>query len=268
MTAPDRIHTIVRYSGQTWLASLGGVLFSQVDRLIVGSMLGSKELGIYAAITNITSQINVLSALPVQPLVPYLARHDLDRTTLQKRIKSALQLNAVVALGLGAILYSFAPLILNILLDKTFSADLIVPFRIATAIYALYSVNAVGYYTLFAIGEVSICMKIQLLSGVFSLLLIYLGVSNFGVIGAVTGNIGYLGVWFLTIAAMNRIKIDLNLWSKWIGFPIMWFIIILISGILVGRNSFASILIFVIQSAILVHWYSKNSSFTVKHIIT
>ena len=65
---PQRGVAIFRYSMMSWLTAMGGVLFAQMDKVIVGSALGTMELGIYAAITNVTNQINVLSALPVQPM--------------------------------------------------------------------------------------------------------------------------------------------------------------------------------------------------------
>ncbi|MFK0732839.1 MAG: oligosaccharide flippase family protein, partial [Gloeotrichia echinulata HAB0833] len=62
-----RVLIILKYSLFTWLSSLGSVLFTQCDRLILGTILGTYSLGTYAAITTITSQINVLSSLSVQP---------------------------------------------------------------------------------------------------------------------------------------------------------------------------------------------------------
>jgi O-antigen/teichoic acid export membrane protein len=68
-----KVLAVGRYSGMVWLSSLGGALFARADRLIVGSLLGTQILGIYSVMTDITTQINSLSALAVQPLVPRLS---------------------------------------------------------------------------------------------------------------------------------------------------------------------------------------------------
>lgn len=72
--SPQKGFLIAKYSLLTWLSTLGGTIFSRGDRLIVGAILGSTSLGLYAAITDITNSINLISALPVQPIIPTLSR--------------------------------------------------------------------------------------------------------------------------------------------------------------------------------------------------
>jgi O-antigen/teichoic acid export membrane protein len=258
----DKNSTILLYSIQAWLTSLGGVLFTQVDKLIVGSILGVRELGMYAAITNIAYQINVISALPTQPIVPivsnYFSSQNLHNGSLKKQIKSALQLNTVVAFGVGMVLFSFTPLLLNLLVvAKGESVNLAAPFRIAIIIYALYSINSLGYHILFSVHKITECMKIQLLSGVFSLVLIYLGTKMFGLIGAIGGNVGYLGVCYLTIFAMRSVD---NLWLRWLRFPICWFSIAIILNLFIDNRFPVYILFLLAQLAIIARWYLKNNS--------
>ncbi|MDZ8051112.1 MAG: oligosaccharide flippase family protein [Aulosira sp. ZfuVER01] len=250
---------IAHYSLVTWIASLGGVLFSQMDRLIVGALLGTGTLGVYAAITNVTVQINALSALPVQPLLPaissLMAKQEAEKAVILAQVKQALQINSLLALGIGGALLTFAPFVLHLILAENLSPQYIVAFRIATVIYALYSVNAVGFYILFGVNSATTCMTIQLASGVVSLLLIYLGANNYGLMGAILGNAGYLGVWLLTFSSMKILRIPPRLWIGWLCFPMLYFAGIVLANIGISDQINIKILMLVLQVIILAVWF-------------
>jgi O-antigen/teichoic acid export membrane protein len=250
---------VCRYSGMTWLTSLGGALFARGDRLIVGGLLGAQVLGVYAAITDVASTINGLSAMPVQPLLPTLshtmAESSVRGGTLQQRVKQALEINGFVALGLGAALFMLAPLVMPLIVTgKATHPESILAFRLAAMIYALYSVNAVGYYVLFSVNGLQQSMITQLLSGILALLLIAIGSHFWGLTGAILGNSGYLGVWFLTIIGMNRLKIVWQTWAEWLIFPLLWFFSVTAIGFLLSDHLNLIIGATLIQTAILIHW--------------
>jgi O-antigen/teichoic acid export membrane protein len=261
---------VARYSTATWLASLGGVIFTQVDRLIVGALLGTTVLGVYAAITNITMQINTFSALPIQPMLPvissFMVKQSIDQEMLQRQVKQALQINCLVALGMGSLLLILAPLVLHFILGGSPSSETVFAFRIATTIYALYSVNAVGFYVLFGANAVTECMIVQLVSGCFSLLLIAIGANTLGFLGAILGNSGYLGVWLLTFFGMKKLDISTSLWMKWINFPLLCFVSIVLLSILISDKFFLKASILTLQSVILSVWFIAVQPNTVKLI--
>lgn len=118
----EKVFAIAKYSFTVWLLTLGTALFSRGDRLIVGYYLGSENLGIYAGITEITSAINSLSALPVQPLVPILSsyskNHNISRVELIQKVKQSIQINAFFALGSAAFLFIMSPLIMRLMFEE------------------------------------------------------------------------------------------------------------------------------------------------------
>lgn len=255
----EKILVITSYSLMTWLASVGGVLFTQCDRIIIGTLLGTGVLGIYAAITNITMQINTLSALPVQPLLPaissVMAKQSIDQTIVQSQAKQALQINSLVALGIGSALLTLAPFVLREILTNAPYYDSIVPFRIAIIIYSLYSVNAVGFYVLFGMNAAMDCMTIQLISGVVSLILITIGANTLGLLGAILGNVGYLGVCLLTLLAMKKLHIPISLWSIWLKFPLLWFLTVILANMIVRDQIGFKMLMLGCQTMILIAWF-------------
>jgi O-antigen/teichoic acid export membrane protein len=251
--------SVASYSSMTWLTTLGSALFSQCDRLIVGGILGTKILGVYAAITNITGQINSFSALPIQPLLPKLSnlftKGESNVIALHKQLKQALQVNSLVALGLGGGLMTLTPLIMNIIIPNSKQNEYNSLFQIAIIIYSLYSINAVGYYVLFSIDAVNLSLKIQLFSGIISLSLIAVFAYYFGLFGAIIGNSGYLCVWFLNISAMKKLKIPVKIWVNWVLLFLLWFLAIVLINIYILVNTKIltwNFLVLVIQSVIIL----------------
>jgi len=266
----SRAHEILTYSGMTWLGTLGGVLFSQCDRLIVGSLLGVRVLGIYAAITSITVQINAFSALPVQPLLPALSSmvdtND-DIQLLQFKVKRALQINALVALGMGAGLLTLAPIVISFVIANVPVDELQSIFYSATIIYTLYSLNAVGFYALIGLNKMKAFMIIQFMSGIISLLMIGIGARLFGLSGAVFGNIGYLGSWLLIVFAMKYLHIPLRSWLGWLRFPILWFGVVNVINFAIQFDDSTRIIVFVLQSLLLVTWFCLSQGINMHSFI-
>lgn len=225
-----RFRALGQYSLLTWAASLGGALFSQFDRLIVGSALGVASLAIYAAITNVVSQINLLSALPVQPLLPHLGAHtdDVLSSDLIPQLHQSLVINAVIALGLGGSLVMLATPLLRVLLAQEVTTELRMSLAAAVIVYSLYSLNAVGYFVLLGLRAVRVCTTNVLFFGTLTLALIAVGAYFGGVLGAVLGNVGYLGTLYLTWLAMRTFQVPAKVWLRWVSFPVAWFAIVCI----------------------------------------
>jgi O-antigen/teichoic acid export membrane protein len=258
---------IARYSLQTWVTSIGGVLFAQADKLIVGAILGTRELGIYAVITNIASQINLFSYLPVQPLVPKITQHfaklDPDRADLDKQIKSGLEINFSIALASAAILFTFAPLVLDILIHDYSNITYILSLQIVAIAYGFASLNAVGYYILFARDAVKTCMKIQIVGSLGSLLLIYLGTLQFGILGAALGNAGFIATLLMVYMGMDKISIPISRWLRWVSFPTLWFIATIGINSIVKGDLLLSLCL-CLEIAILLGWFGMNNRYAFK----
>jgi len=259
------------YSLVMWLDTLGSMLFSRGDRLIVGNMLGSQMLGVYAAITDVTVQINSFSALPVQPLLPSLSnlieQQEINRFQLQQQVKQATQINGLIALGMGATLITLSPFLIKIIFSDESASQYITAFCIATFIYALYSCHAVGYYSLLGNRAVNTCALIQLIGSFSSLLLITIGAYKFGLIGAILGNSGYLLTFLVTLFGMKRLSLPTHLWFKWLRFPLLWFFITTLININLSVDYSVRLLLFVIQSCIIVIWFANTNINTISIIM-
>ncbi|BDA70161.1 polysaccharide biosynthesis protein [Calothrix sp. PCC 7716] len=253
---------IIKHSLNSWIATLGVVLFLKCDRLIVASILGSKVLGVYAAITDAVGAIHLFSALPVQPLLPYISQHQekkVHNLDLRKYVQQSLALNALLAIILGTSLYIFSPIIMNIMLKESATENIIMSFKLAIIIYTLYSLNAVGYFILLNIA-VKKMMIIILFSSVLTLLLIAFGAKYFGLIGAILGN----GVYIITIW-MNAIALSLLGLSKKIWFNSMKLPFYLMSVFLIIisiNNIYLNICFVILQLIAAFVWFYQRIIYT------
>jgi O-antigen/teichoic acid export membrane protein len=230
---------IARYSLMMWLTSLGTVLFARCDRLVVGYLLGYENLGIYAAISDVTVAINSFSALPVQPLVPALSGHitqpDSSSSPLKNQVKQCIEINALVAFSLGAFLIILADSLMHIIVGSSASNVNTFAFKLSALIYTLYSLNAVGFFIVLTL-DAKLCMIVQLSSAIFSLLLIAIGAYNFGLTGAVIGNAGFTASLYLVFLGMNKLKIPFKYWFRWLIIPSSIFLTAMITVIIFGSS--------------------------------
>jgi O-antigen/teichoic acid export membrane protein len=222
-------------------------------------LLDTQALGIYAAITDIVVQINSLSALVIQPLLPNLsnlnAQQDVDNNTIYQQVKHAFQLNALIAIGLGGTLITLSNFTLYIIISENAANLYILPFCIATSIYAFYSINAAGYYVSLSMNMLRFCATIQLLAGFISLLLITIGAYQFKLYGAILGNSGYLLTLLVNLNAMKKISLPKYLWVKWLSFPIAWYICFVLINLAIPSNIYWTIITVFLQNIILISWY-------------
>jgi O-antigen/teichoic acid export membrane protein len=253
---------IFRYSLATWTATLGTAAFSQCDRLIVGGMLGAPILGVYSAITGITSKINSFSGTAVQPLVPSVTRDLAINVSSEARIRQAVHLNALIAIGSGIFLFVLADWVMRTMIPGASGLSEILGLQIAALIYALYSLNAPGYFILFAVGRPRINAVVTLSSAVISLVLIFLGARYFGLLGALAGNAAYLLTLVLVLSALRKVRISLLHYATWMAFPLMG----LVAAVLVGlflqdhfwwRASFVTLL-----GVVFSAWFWRSHSDT------
>lgn len=212
----DKAREIFRYSNATWVTSLGSALFQQGDRLIVGSILGTKLLGVYAAITAVTTNISTFSGMSLQPFLPRLSEiaHS-NRESLESEIKRVVQANFTLVIMLLIPILVLAPWLIFIIFGE-YNSEYRLALQLAAAAYATYSLNAAGYYALLGLGYATTSMVIALASSVFSLALIGLGAHLWGIRGAAIGNIGYALTVSYMILALKYLNIPLSRWIEWL----------------------------------------------------
>lgn len=253
----SKAQRIFRYSVATWVSTLGSAAFGQCDRLIVGGVLGAPLLGIYSAITGMTSRINSFSGTAVQPLVPSLSGDTATNVPAEARIRQAAQLNALIAIEAGIVLYVLADWIMRVMVPGAITPQGILGLRIAAVIYALYSLNAPGHFILFAVGEPRTNAVATLSSGVFSLALILVGARYFGLLGALMGNAGYLGTLFLIASGLRKVGIAAHHYLAWVTVPLLGLVAAFLVGLFLQDHFWWRVGFVALQGAVFSFWFLR-----------
>lgn len=256
---------ILKYSLVTWIGTIGGTFFLQGDRLIVGRLLGAEVLGIYAAITSLAIQINSISGLLVQPILPQISTlfaqgSEKSLVLIRTYFQRAVVLNVLAAVGLGMLLIVWAPLALRFMLPRPPVAIEIYSLRICALIYTLYSLNAVGYYVLFATKGVQANTIIVIFSGCLALLLIWFFANRIGLVGAISGNIGFVITITLLWISANRIALPIYHLAQAYYIPCIWLFAELgISSFLSDTWAIHLVLTF-IGCIVLLVWFARYNA--------
>jgi O-antigen/teichoic acid export membrane protein len=272
---------LARQSWMTWVTALGGALFIRGDRIIVGTQLGTEALGIYSAITDMTGAINLFSALPVQPLLPVLSQFKAptveaigsapgpnpQRPHPQVQIQQAIRLNVCIALGMGLLMSLIAPWVIPLFVGSVIQPQTRLSFQLAVIIYALFSLNAVGYYALLSIA-VEWGMILSIASGIFSLICIAIGASAGGLLGAIIGNAGYLTSCTMVVMALHKLHLPPTLWLRTIYVPLIWFSICTTVTIFMPDEIIIRGLFCLVAIAILAHWFITVNQINLKAWMT
>lgn len=261
---------ILRYSLTAWFGIIGTAVFSQADKLIVGAILGPVALGLYAAVTSITAQINSLSAVTIEPHFPVITQlfsaQTPDLSALRERFHQTLALNTAVALGLGSALLGGSRILLEFILPGADQTQLAV-FWVGIVIYALYSLNAAGSYVLFGSDKVFLGSALSVGSGVLALVLISVGSQTFGMMGAMLGNGGYIATLAFYWFSMQKLGLTRWAWLKWIRTPLICFLTGAASIFLVPLRADLLLIIGTILGCTITCWFAFIQREMLLHVV-
>jgi O-antigen/teichoic acid export membrane protein len=189
---PAEAPALLRFALAHWFSRLGGLLFSQADRLLVKATLGLEAAGLYTIAVSFASKINELSAIPLQPVAPAVgaAQARGDTATLRAIFDRALRLNALLVYALAATLAWVAPWIGQLVVPPR-ADDLSALIQILAFAYAVYSLNAAGYFYLIGL-RASVGSALAIVAGAGATLgLIWLLATASGLRAAAAANIGF-----------------------------------------------------------------------------
>lgn len=249
---------IARDSGYTWMTSVGGALFCQMDRLIVGAWLGPAAAGIYSAISTMTAQVNTLSAAAVQPLLA--SRSSLSELAERRRIREASALNSLLAVASAVGLIGLSPEIVTWMLHSPLDGPELVALKVAAWLAAAHSMNAPGYFLMLADGATGRTMTVVLAAGATSLGLCVIGCMTGGLIAACLSGVGYQLVWSLTWTAFGKRGITPGEWIKSMSVPMAMMVAAAAIGVIPSEFLSVRCAAMAAAAGVLLGWFAKQQS--------
>lgn len=176
-----------------WLQALSGIIFGQVDRLIVGALLGASPVAYYSICTQAAQAIHGLVASGFHFLFPHLSAKlsTMSLRELAPVIKTAFWANLGLAVLFCLPLAALSHPILSAWMGPVFAARMAPVLSLTALSFGFVGLNVTGHYTLMALGAIRYVTFVNLLAGVAMIGSIALLTRHVGLIGAATGRLMY-----------------------------------------------------------------------------
>lgn len=260
----QRASQIFRYNLAMWLMTIGGILFTRGDRIVVGSVLGPESLAIYAIVSDVASGINFLVAQPIQPFLPVVSRLALDPTslhTLQNKFRQVIQINSCMAVWSGSLILIFSPLVISYavgLKGSEYNTALFCLQALAL-ITTIQSLCNTGYYVLMS-QNIRLLSFLLFSSGFLSLFLIYLGSISYRLTGAVLGNLGFMMMVISTFIFAKKFGLNYKVTFSCIATPVFPFLLVCLLNFSLGATHTVFSCLLVFQSIFAMIWFFNTNN--------
>ena len=202
----DTLSMITRFGCFSWLQCLAGISFSQIDRLIIGALLGVPALGYYSICTQVAQPVHGLLASGLQFLFPYLGARWQTRSfaSLRRTVTIAFWINLISTFLLSFPLLLAGKYILIAWLGMDFAQHALPTLPIIVCSFALLGMNVTAYYTLLAAGMIRRVTYLNLLAGGAMLVAMSVLIPRYGIVGAAASRLVYGPITWLMYVSVYK----------------------------------------------------------------
>lgn len=195
----ETLSMITGFGCFSWMQCLASLSFSQVDRIIIGVLLGTPALGYYSICTQIAQPAHGLLASGLQFLFPHLSARwqTASLASLERTVRTAFWVNQIFVVLLSAPLILGGKYIISAWLGADYAQHVWPTLSIVTLSFALLGMNVTAHYTLLAAGKVRQVTYLNLAAGGVMLVAMGALIPKFGIEGAATGRLIYGPVTWL-----------------------------------------------------------------------
>lgn len=180
----DLIKNIVKESFFLWLSFIGFIIYTQTDKIMLGTMLGNKDVGIYSIAANLIQVLAILIT-PIQVSI-FPKMLELYKRNYEEYYNFYLKINIIVT-QLYLFLSILSIIVVNILFLKIFSDEytLAIPTYTILTISVFFKANGALQTTHVTIKNITKKIFYKTFSGiVINIILNYIFINKYGVIGA------------------------------------------------------------------------------------
>ena len=198
---------VLSFGATSWLLGLSGMIFNQLDRLIVGLFLGPVEVGYYSVCAQAAQPIHGVVSSGLHFLFPNLSTRvaNGEPASIRKAIRRALGWNLLFVLLLSTPLIFFSRGFLTLWMGKAFAAHAWLTLALLSVASGLLALNVTLHYSLLAMGDIRYVAVLNLVAGAAMLGIMMLLVPRFGIVGAALGRIVYGPITWLMFLRINNV---------------------------------------------------------------
>ena len=182
----EALAEIFGFGVYSWLQGISGILLGQADRLMIASMMGTRQLAYYAVCLQLAQQIHALPSKAAASLFPLAsaARALGDTVRLRDIYFRSMFIVTSVAIALGIPIFMNANGILTAWMGSEFATVATPILQILAFSFTLLATSIVPYYYLTGAGFVRLGMIFSVISGLSVVFAAVLLIPILGILGA------------------------------------------------------------------------------------
>lgn len=200
--------TLITFSSQIFLQNIGGRIFSSLDKLVVGRVLGFEAVTYYSIGTDVASKIVQVNASIFQSFLPSASEAVAvgNYKKLYSLFKKGMFSSTLLNVMLGSIIIILSKSFLQYWISIDFMAKSLSMFRILILIYAFFSICTPAYYLANGMGIPWICTFGSLAGGILTIMLIFILGELWQLNGVALANIGYNIIYIIPLYTVFVIR--------------------------------------------------------------
>lgn len=191
------IKKLINFGKWSWFHSVGAALFASVDRLIVGSAIGSSALGQYAIYVQITQQIHAIPSAGASVIFPAIGRIKKSGSSIHSLAIYSFITVFLISTIIGIVLYKFGDDILNIWFKNT-KVDYIT-YNTLILSFILLSISIVMHYIVMGLNKPHQLAIGSVIAGLVSCFFCCFEIDTFGMAAGAVGKVIYALVTLLVM---------------------------------------------------------------------
>jgi O-antigen/teichoic acid export membrane protein len=190
---PKTASDIAAFGTFSWLQAISGVVFSHVDRFVVGFFMGAPAVAYYGLSVQAAQPVHGLISSGMHFLFPHLStRYPIaPRSEIRRKVAHAFKVNVTLVGVLGLPLIVFGSHVLAMWIGPAFGQQSPLIFPIIVSGFALLGMNVTAHYALLAAGQIRVVTYLNLLAGAIMLLVMALLIPRHGLQGAALARLVY-----------------------------------------------------------------------------
>lgn len=201
----NSILNIINFGKWISVQSIGGVLFSTMDKFVVGWLFGSSELSRYSLCLQLVQFLHNVQASAFQIITPVVVNKNNNNEEAKVKFN---YLNFSAWIGAACLIIPLFMLaagydIMGLWLGSSFANDNITLLRILIVGGAILAFTIPAHYVLLGLGKARLCAIILFVAGSASLMF-SASLAAYGILGFAIGRMAYGAITFLYFIAIHR----------------------------------------------------------------
>ena len=172
----------------SWFQSIGGIIFSVGDRLIIGSILGPEALTRYSIALQLAQQIHTIPSAAMNFIFPLISRkikkNGNNHDSIKRLSYNLIKINIIISLLISMPIIIFSYEILSLWVGTEIANTTSFVMSVLAVGYLILSLNVAPHFVLLGLNVARFVSLSNIVGGVITLILSIFFTPVYGLIGA------------------------------------------------------------------------------------